>query len=996
MLENLLQSIRSVRDAAPLFAALGYTGDVRSLDQGAWLIARWRTFEVVGRDAPDPGNEARSLAAQLAGKSRRALAVGVGSGELALAAPRLGSGGSTRVQRISLANPAPFALRFLAGLKPNGAANALAHAIRISEMLSTETVGERFFVAFRQVLERMSASLGNRGSAVDRRTAALLPLTRVLFLYFVQAKGWLDGKPDYLRRLLDTSLGSRKYFHRHALEPLFFGTLNRRAEARTGVARLGSIPYLNGGLFEPHPVERRFGGVRFANDLWRDAFDLLFERFRFCVREADEVDAIAPDMLGRVFERVMDPADRQDTGTFYTPEVVVRQLVTAAIETVMETRAPADLHRLRFLDPAVGSGAFLLGVLDRLTELIMRAEPARQDRTSVRRGILANNLFGVDLSPIAVRLAELRLWLAVIADDPTADIPRIGPLPNLDGMVRQGDSLMDPLWIARRLAGPQAGPVALTRAVSLARRQLFDARGSGAGELARRLRQRECDLSAALIRDALHTVEQQLHELAVTARTRDLFGKRSITADQRRRYGLLRGHRRALLRARARLSEGQVPFFAFEVHAPDVIADGGFDVVIGNPPWVRAERIPADMRKTLRERFTWWKASAARGYAHLPDLAIAFLERALELAAPRGVVAFLLPAKITSASYAETARRHLVTETRLAYLHRISQRDSAGFGASIYPLAVVLQRRTPAPGDRVGLGFSGGESVLQRRLGPIGPWVLVPERDRDALEQLRTAGRPLGEIAAPGIGVKTGADDVFVGTLLERSRGVARLQMSGGELVVEAGLLRSALRGRDVRPFHVHLRKMLIWTHGSGGAVLEALPPLAAAHFAAFQSRLAARADYRAGPIWTLFRVRRWRTNRVVWSDIARRPAAAVLDACGGGQAIPLNTCYALAAPDRETALVIAAVFNSVWCAALAHGIADEARNGFRRINARVVSAFPIPLANAATRRLLTLSIALHEQPEDFPDDLDEAVADALDLPAGIRHTLRSLAHAHR
>src|SRR5262249_22320752 len=129
------------------------------------------------------------------------------------------------------------------------------------------------------VLESMATSLPGARPPAERRVAALLPLTRVLFLYFVQAKGWLDGRPDYLRRLLDASLSRRKHFHRAALHPLFFGTLNRKPADRKATHKLGRIPYLNGGLFEPHPVERRAGPVLFSNELWRGAFDGLFERF---------------------------------------------------------------------------------------------------------------------------------------------------------------------------------------------------------------------------------------------------------------------------------------------------------------------------------------------------------------------------------------------------------------------------------------------------------------------------------------------------------------------------------------------------------------------------------------------------------------------------------------------------------------------------------------------------------------------------------------------
>jgi len=135
---------------------------------------------------------------------------------------------------------------------------------------------------------------------------------------------------------------------------------------------------------------------------------------------------------------------------------------------------------------------------------------------------------------------------------------------------------------------------------------------------------------------------------------------------------------------------------------------------------------------------------------------------------------------------------------------------------------------------------------------------------------------------------------------------------------------------------------------------------------------------------------------RLVWPDIARRPAAAMLEACGLPQAIPVNTCYTLGTGDRDTALMIAAVLNSVWCAALASLTADEARGGYRRINGRVAGAFPVPLFEPATHRLATLSASAHERAGISADDLDDAVADAFDLPPAVRRTLRALAPDRR
>src|SRR5207302_679808 len=243
---------------------------------------------------------------------------------------------------------------------------------------------------------------------------------------------------------------------------------------------------------------------------------------------------------------------------------------------------PPDVTRLRLCDPAVGSGAFLLGALEELTALrrAIGDGPARV----VRRQVLAHSLFGVDVKLTAVRLAELRLWLALVVDDDETDLARVAPLPNLDGHVRQGDALLDPLALARVLGGGGPATPALT---------------GGAMQLGRLRR------------------------------------------------------------------EGDAPFFAFEAHFGDIVAGGGFDVVLGNPPWVRAERLPPQVREALTTRYAAWRPVQQRGFGHLPDLAVAFVERALELAAPGGVAALLVPAKLTSSGYAERLRQLLARGTRI-------------------------------------------------------------------------------------------------------------------------------------------------------------------------------------------------------------------------------------------------------------------------------------------------------------------------------------------
>ncbi len=1022
---SALRSIRGVTEVSRLFSLLGYRPEGEPHDGDLWVAARWKNFQVLACQSGDPCRAARAHAARLSGAAECAMVVALGEDDrLVLAAPKIGGNGSTRLAVVSRTQPSAAMLQLLEELTPK-ADNSLGHAIRVAELLTSETAGERFFTAFRAILERMAASLDHRHSFADRRMAALISLTRVLFLYFVQAKGWLDGDTDYLRNLLDQALCQKRQFHRTVLDPLFFGTLNRQPADRSRRIRLGNVPYLNGGLFEPHPVEKRIGPVAFSNRLWRDAFDTVFERFRFCVREAEEVDSIAPDMLGRVFERIMESEERHLTGTFYTPEPVVRQIVTATIETAIsgsygitpdlarrilgcEALTPAErraartaLRELRLLDPAVGSGAFLLGALECLTEirLPLLEDPAPDARWVLRRRILKENLFGVDLSPIAVRLAELRLWLAVIADDPTTDISAVAPLPNLDGVVRQGDSLFDPLSAARALgAGAQLRPE-VSQEVSKLRGLLFDARGSAHRALVRRLRRAETQLATRLVREATARIDSLLSDLTAAASGRDLFGRRlGLDPAQRRRYRSLKQQRQALRRLERQLADNTLPFFAFEVHLPEIASTGGFTAVVGNPPWVRAERLAPELRRALPERFTWWRTSAQRGFGHLPDLAVAFLERALELTRPGGAVGLLLPSKIASASYGEVARAHLAREGTIAYLHRIPPQEAAAFGATTYPLAVVLKKEPPPRTHLVKLDFDRRKAgqVRQQALRAPGPWILVEDRARAALQEFKSSGRPLAEVAPPALGVKTGADSVFVGRLLRVENHTAVVEFAAGEVELEAFLLRPALRGRHIRPFRAEPADVLLYAHRPSGAPLDRLPPLASRYLERHRPLLSARADGMEVPIWAIFRLRAaLGSHRIVWADISRRPTAVALDETPHSRALPLNTCYVASAPDRDTALATVGVMNSTWAAALVSVTADEARGGYRRVNARVAGEIPVPHRSPQFDRLVALSRSAHSTGSCDQDVLDAAVAEALCLAPHAREALRSLAPDH-
>ena len=995
MLRHILSRTTALEDLRELFRALDYELVFEAVPPAAWLgehaaaaagiaraalIARHGPFRVFAVEARDPEAAARAGARRLAAGAERGLACALGGqpARLVCAAGPVG----VRLAAIPLLDPPGAALATLERLAPGKNESALALSLRIGEVLASEGVTPRFFRAFRTTLDRLTDRLPTPRTRADRHALALTALTRVLFLYFIQAKGWLDGDKRYVPRLLERAFTAKRHFQRSYLHALCFGVLNRPPAHRSRAARaLGRMPFLNGGLFEPTPLERRHGPAVWSNADWRLAFDDLFERFHFSVREHDAGELVAPDMLGRVFEGVMNPDERRASGSYYTPASLVREIVRAGLEAALthrlglsaaaaarwvhdgEAPRPAPtLRDLTVLDPAAGSGAFLLGALDELVAL--RRAAGEGPALVVKRDVLARSLFGVDLTPTAVRLTELRLWLALVADEDNLDLEAIAPLPNLDGHVRQGDALLDPLMLAASLGGGavRAG-AAEARRLEVARRTLFRLAGPEKRSAQRELRGAEAALARTLLEDGGAALERSIRELLTLGRTRDLFGRRHrLAIEQRQRLARLRQGLREVRAALRRLDrEGTAPFFSFESHYADALARGGFDLVAGNPPWVRAERLASRVREALTARYSCWRPAARLGFAHLPDLAVAFAERALELARPGGVIALLVPAKLASSGYAEPLRQRLAHGARLERTATIPEPAVKAFGAAVYPMVLVAANADPTGSESVATELGpkpGAAAVSQRELQGAGPWILTPSSQR-LLRRLRARFPSIRDRWTPQLGVKTGADDLF---LFDQ----------------EIPGTRPAIRGRDVDAWRCTPRRHVLWTHGPDGSPLSRLPAEAARRLATHAERLRLRADYRGGPPWQLFRTALGcAPHRVVWPDLGRALRAVVPPT----DVVPLNTIYGIATRTAADAAALAALLNCRCLSALARLGADPARGGFRRFNARVVGGLPMPLHDAPVWTALAQRGARCEQADDL-------VTEALELDAADRRAL--------
>lgn len=298
---------------------------------------------------------------------------------------------------------------------------------------------------------------------------------RITFLHFLQRKGWMCGDHNYMQNMFERSQYKNDYLDA-VLEPLFFGILNTKSEERKALFGrsdwdLGlleewkDIPYLNGGLFERDKNDATF--CRFPSSYFRDLFQ-FFSEYNFTIDENDPNDAevgVDPEMLGKIFENLLE--DNKDKGAFYTPKEIVRYMCKESLIAYLETNTSvakdkirqfvlspeegvagipdnkkpkllAALEEVKICDPAIGSGAFPMGLLNELLHCREVLSGEHYNRAEIKKSIIQNNIYGVDIEKGAVDIARLRFWLSIVVDEETPS-----PLPNLDYKIMQGNSLIE-------------------------------------------------------------------------------------------------------------------------------------------------------------------------------------------------------------------------------------------------------------------------------------------------------------------------------------------------------------------------------------------------------------------------------------------------------------------------------------------------------------------------------------------------------------------------
>ncbi len=582
--------------------------------------------------------------------------------------------------------------------------SALAIQDTCDRAFDVEAVTRTFFRDYRMTFDILQKDLNKQtGDETWAHDYALQLLNRCMFLYFIQRKRWLGENTEFLKKFWDTynSVGAeheQDTFVNQWLNTLFFRAFNNKY----GVAFnhfpssihniLMLAPFLNGGLFSENDLDKKEGFV-ISDARFAQIFDLL-QRYNFTIAEDSPLDqevAVDPEMIGTVYESLVNVSteidERSDAGIFYTPRTEIdlmcrlalvdfltnhlgedhkHLLYDAVFAIASEDKEPADQHlkngdlwrkvydalnNLTVIDPACGSGSFLVGMLAVLDDLMKRAveylgledsyHPDPYNAFERKKRIIGQSLYGVDVMEWAVHIAELRLWLALIIDtEYTIEDLHTRPeplLPYFTFKVRYGDSLVQEVGgIKLGLNQKQTLSPILKRRVEKLRQQKLDFynnRPSRELRTKEQVQHVERELFSDILAERIREIEEEKKKL--TRQIEDVQAQQMVLIDDGRAEQLpfdgtflspakqLLERQKQLVeredelvqlkRTRDALGTAKTLPFVWDIAFGEIFAgQQRFDIVIGNPPYLRQEHIHTPyLKDTSKEDNKAYKAKLA-------------------------------------------------------------------------------------------------------------------------------------------------------------------------------------------------------------------------------------------------------------------------------------------------------------------------------------------------------------------------------------------------
>lgn len=620
---------------------------------------------------------------------------------------------------------------------------------------------------------------------------------RLVFIQFLQKKGWLgnlagantwsSGDRDFMQHLfLEVSPEDRENFIDNVLEEIFFGEFNTKENERhikNATLKKYRFPFLNCGLFDrdaddkldfklPAAVfcnlkfpdtERKAPNIKdwskkrnpYFDDRACGLFD-FFDRFNFTIDENDPTDAevsVDPEMLGKIFENLLE--DNKDKGAFYTPKEIVNYMVNESLIAYLgdepdirnfvltqdasafvdskKTQLDAKLAEVKICDPAIGSGAFPMGLLNLLCKCRQSLQPAERQHdkkmiAALKRDIIQQNIYGVDIEKGAVDIARLRFWLSLIVDEDTPEV-----LPNLEFKIMQGNSLLE------SYEGIDLSGLAGERGT----------RERGASKV-----------QISMVFDEKQAMEQIQKDLNKFYKTDSHAEKESLTLSINN--NVLEYIKYIAPQKSKEIDAMPVPndkFFLWHTYFRDVFSrkgKEGFDIVIGNPPYVNVANIKDDNLRNLY--CTTFKTAKNKC-----DLYGFFIERSHFLLKQNGICCFIFSNSWMGTDSFIPLRKFFIEETNVLKLVELP--DKVFLNASVKTCIMQFKKEQKKDVD-IGLYEFDGQLFTQKNhslsYGEIRKYENFPFSFEKGIN-LDSANCVLLEtIADFSLGIKTSDDKRFI------------------------------------------------------------------------------------------------------------------------------------------------------------------------------------------------------------------------------------------
>lgn len=688
---------------------------------------------------------------------------------------------------------------------------------------------------------------------------------RLVFLKFIQKKGWL-GVPitekawkngDY--NFLENQYREFKYkdqFLSTFLNPLFFEALDKGNRKNEEFQDRGyKIPHLSGGLFEnDHPKTNR---VDFPQAYLDDLFD-FFERYNFTIDENDVHDkevGIDPEMLGHIFENLLE--DNKDKGAFYTPKEIVRYMCQESLKEYLKTYLEKEdlwpkentdikemeetlaafvekketakiarfdkelataLKEVKICDPAIGSGAFPMGLLNEIFTMTKNLHDESPDRVgavwgmnddnwephTVKQNIIQNSIYGVDIEPGAVDIARLRFWLSLVIEEET---PR--PLPHLNYKIVVGDSLLPKLdntvidinWKAKEedqglFTGPKTEQkLKLLKEITELHKEAFDP---------------NCDEDVVALKIRNKKIELLIIQLEIMIEKQNIVKQPKITDYQNKSKPQFQKDTKTYLETLSWLSHiknlkhaktlDKVPlnFFDWKLDFPEVlneeIADSiGFDIVIGNPPYYQIQKMNESYKLELEKQN--FKTLARTG-----DIYCVFYEKGFDLLKEKGALVFITSNKWMKGGYGKGLRK---------YFSEINTEKIINLGPNVFHSATVdtniyVGKNEPFTNNAKGISVKKRKDILvlnEEEFIPIlnpneDAWIVLDEIDLIISKAFELNGKPLKKWDLNIYrGILTGFNEAFIIDQAKRDELVEQDPKSDE-------IIRPILKGREIERYY--------------------------------------------------------------------------------------------------------------------------------------------------------------------------------------------------